>query len=297
MKISPIQNFYITNFSKNRPQKPKTSFYGDSFIKRSSTENIFNEGKSFKLDSYKQLSEDKKEILTEALDSRLFHIKNAGFHNYAMGLLLKNHLDKKYGEDNYIFECIGTSPAPIGRVLEFSGVEVHYLPISDLQEAYSGSAVVESNPSGAKEYKKFLSSQGIDENMLERNDKTYLFYDYTASGESLEKFEDMLFAMDIPTMDSRMKFESLNEDLKQIKVPENFKYKPQTDSYIWHFLASGASEDYGGVPHLPCKDIGEISNVIQKRTGYPERYFNFYTINKLNEDGLLKENPANKNSL
>ena len=29
---------------------------------------------------------------------------------------------------------------------------------------------------------------------------------------SREKFEDMLFTMGIPTMDSRMKFESLNED-------------------------------------------------------------------------------------
>ena len=293
MQISSLQNIYKINpIKQQQTQKPKVNFCGDCFVKAQSATDILNEGKSFKFDNYKKLSRiDKKELLKN-IDKKT---KEDTETNYKIAKEFKAYLDRIHGEDNYIFECIGTSPAPIARFLEFSGTEVHYLPISDLQSTHYINELVTDYKDNDNKYRDFLSSQGIYRGMEEDTNKKILFYDYTCSGQSLEMFRNLLgIKYDIWPSSYQMDFKSLNKDLLLICNKENAS---DVSNYINDFLEGCGSENYASVPHLNWKEVDKIDEVTSEKASEKERYFNFYTMYLLEQDGLLKENPANKNSL
>ncbi len=292
MQISSLQNIYKINPLKQQTQKPKVNFCGDCFVKNQSATDILNEGKNFKIDSYKKLSAiDKKELLKN-IDKKT---KEDAERNYKIAKEFKAYLDRIHGEDKYIFECIGTSPAPIARFLEFSGAEVHYIPISDLQRTVFINDIVTNYNDKDNKYKDFLSSQGIYRGMEEDTDKKILFYDYTCSGQSLHMFRNLLtIKYDIIPNSYQMDFRSLNKDLLLICNKENAQ---NVSNYINDFLEGCGSENYAGVPHLNWEQIEKIDDVKNETASEKERYFNFYTMYMLEQDGLLKENTANKNSL
>ena len=293
MQISSLQNIYKINpIKQQQTQKPKVNFCGDCFVKNQSATDILNEGKNFKIDSYKKLSAiDKKELLKK-IDKKT---KEDTETNYKIAKEFKAYLDRIHGEDNYIFECIGTSPAPIARFLEFSGTEVHYIPISNLQETHYINDIITGFNDNNNKYKDFLSSQGIYRGMEEDTDKKILFYDYTCSGQSLAMFRNLLgIKYDIIPSSYQMDFRSLNKDLLSICKKENIT---ELTNYLNDFLEGCGSEKYAGVPHLDWKEVEKIDEVKNEKSSEKERLFNFYTMYLLEQDGLLKENSANKNSL
>ena len=91
-----------------------------------------------------------------------------------------------------------------------------------------------------------------------------------------------------------MDFKSLNKDLRLISNKENSSL---IDDYVYEFLEGCNSENYASVPHLNWKEVDKIDEVTSEKASEKERYFNFYTMYLLEQDGLLKENPANKTSL
>ena len=319
MKISAIPQMYKTlgMAKKNNLVSFQKSIENiDTFVQtRNPYRILFYEGDSFKIDNYNKLTQAEKDKIDWDME---IEIKEDADMNFDVGKIFKKALDEKYGENGYIFNCIGTSPAPIGRFLEFSGVEVHYLPISGLKSfPLQMNLKFYAKEKGVEEYGKFLASQGIDKNITKNTDKKILFYDFTEKGATLDAFKHILDkTYGIPVDDEQIEFRSLNKDLekcldeeyrkilkdKSIKSKEIEKTKVNLtiNGYISYFLFSCNAEQYGDIPHLMYDELDSIFDKTKKSvydSKKRERSFNFRTMYKLEKEGLLKENLANKNSI
>ncbi len=251
-------------------------------------------------DDYKKLSaEQLQDFFYYNLDDNL---QIAVEDNLAVALPLKDFLDRKYGKDKYIFVSIGSSPSPIGRIFEFSGVETKYLPISDLMYADKYQDIVKS--AGFEDYEKFLKEQGISKKNLERHKKTFVFYDYTSSGHSLSLFKDlMMYHLNLP--EDKVDFRSLNEDLYYCcakkekplnRFDEESSNKDFADDYIMQYLADSHAEYFGGIRHLSCRMLSNIAEC-KIYSNDTSKIYNLYVMHRLEEMGILKNNPKNRKSL
>ena len=249
MIISSISKINKINNVFNLNRKPQVSFSQnvDTFKRTTfkSADKIFDSGRLFKFDNYNALTEvQKKELLKKVPYQIKFDVEK----NIQMGEKFKKSLDEKYGKDNYIFECIGTSPAGIGRYLEFTGSEVHYLPISGLKSLVKGAQLqfyVEDE--GIKKYGEFLSSQGIKEGMDKETDKQILFYDYTDSWKTLHTFRNILhdyYGIPMEFENSQFEYRSLNEDLRELA--ETDQEENDIDLYIEAYLEEERIDHDGG---------------------------------------------------
>lgn len=319
MKIQGISsNYFINNRKVQNPFVKRQNQQGDVFVSfKSSQDEEFIQKKKFGISDYNALTDFEKVLLKNTCNSEDKRRANV---NVELALDIKNQLDGIYGENEYVFECIGTSPSPIARVMEFMGVETHYFPISNLV-AYNfdkAKEEVEKDPIGKQKYSDYLASQGVKPNMLEEDDRTFIFYDFTSTGRSLALAKDLLEdCYDIP-ISYRIRYRSLNNDLhmlyddelftnerQQCRIMEDFPREKDVSkkcrivlNYIKKNLLEGEASLYGGVPHLSLsnlKDINEVETDILHRP--LEHKYNFLVIDKLNQMGLLKENPANKVSL
>ena len=246
------------------------------------------------------------------------NIKKAAKETVKVANLLKKNLDKKYGKDNYVFVSIGTSPACIGRVMEFSGVETKYLPITDLRDDRATIQNIAKNKEGVKAYKDFLTSQGITKERLENPDKHIIFYDYTSRGTSLRKFKYMLQEVfDLPTNNDKVEFRSINKDYYNLAAENPFVNAEKLGDYISHYLAGEYSYVYAGIPHLEYNKLEQINDILEENKKRPyedlissseadkikyrktetERRFSLFVMQELEKRGKLKHNPKNEKAL
>lgn len=250
---------------------------------------IFSRTKKFDIQDYDSLSALEKSVLREASTS----CKTAAEDSIKVGLKVKEKLDKYYGEDNYVFCCIGTSPSGIARVLEFAGTEVKYLPISRLNWLDSVDDWVKYQEKFPK-YTEFLKEQGLSRQEVSNSGKKYLFYDFVQQGMSLRVFEKMMkeyFGLDLPNVS----FHNVNY-LCQSACAKKIDPPQYSIDYIETYMNGCAIEKLGGVPHL---DIAEIDKIDECKNyeNLQAKMFNFCVIDTLAKKGLLQENPLNDNSL
>ncbi len=306
MKIQSINPLYlykntsINNKIANRINNTSTQ---DTFItsfkakeeKVTLANNALSKHNKLGIKVYKNLSlKEKLAIHTTTLLST----KEQAKETVKIAKFLKNTLDKEYGKNKYVFVSIGTSPACIGRAMEFMGVETKYLPISELRFSNSHKEEIKNNWQGQKAYSKFLKSQGIDRETIAKNDKTYLFYDFTASGRTLSKYKEVLSDFfDIPVNHSRIKFISINEELTAKAKDNIFIDDEKVEYYISKNMASQDSYEYAGVPHLNYGSLEKIEEVIKKEKTNTAKRFDFIIITELLKKGLLKNNPLNETSI
>lgn len=250
---------------------------------------IFSRSRKFTIEEYKSLSKLEKSVLREASKS----CKNHAEDSLQVGIKVKEHLDKKYGKDGYVFGCIGTSPAGVARVLEFSGVETKYLPISRLNWLDSVDSWKDHADKFDK-YQEFLAEQGLSPETVSNSKKEYLFYDYVQQGVSLIVFEKMMkehFGLDLPNVGfHNLNYLCYSSCAKHIDPP---KYAVD---YVWKYMGNCAIEEYSGVPHLDINEIDKIDEC-KKFESLQAKMFNFNIIDGLAKKGLLKQNPNNKNSI
>lgn len=330
MKISP-QNIYL--FSTNHSPLNKVSFKGaaivrsnntgDTFQKRSRTENKNKIGILQKLFGKKQPKihpaykaflekEDKftiSDYLSLSAEDKLAIKQEIGLENLLPACLsinfskgMKEFLDKKYGENAYVFVSIGTSPSLIAKVFECMGVETKYLPISKLGSKDSQTYNTDATFLKYKydKYGKFLKTQKITKDVLERGSKKYIFYDYTLSGETLKRFERIMKEkFSLPA--DKIEFRSLNKDLinlfnGKIIIDDNDAVR----QYIRDMLHHGGAQEFSSIRGLPITRI-DIANyepaALAKHEELKPKIFNFLIMDNLNSSKLLKENPLNSNSL
>lgn len=297
MKISAINSIKNNYFIKNKPVSFKQG--QDVFVKSAPTEyksffEIINKKRKFDISDYKSLSpreiESKKRLADESLTY-------AVEENIFAGNLVKDYLDKTYGKDKYVFACIGTSPSGIGRVLEFSGVETKYLPVTNFRAYTYISDYLDKNPDAENKYLSFLKTQGIDEKTIKNNDKTVLFVDYTHRGDTLECFECFIKNR-AKIDDKKVEFISLNDLMTEaLPVKDYTEDYFRLCDYMTSYLAAAKISEYAGVPHLRLEEFKDMDEIINEYNDLPTNLFNLLVIDELNKQGKLIENPKNKKSI
>ena len=319
MKIQGISsNYFINNRKVQNSFVQKQSQQGDVFVSFKSNDypkRILQDKMKFGISDYMKLSSEEKDNI------RWYKCERQDFRraqtNIELALELKESLDKEYGEGNYVFECIGTSPAPIARVFEFMGIETHYIPISSLHDydLEDNKKTINKYPENKKAYGSYLKKQGLSSDMLKDNDKHFLFFDYTYSGNSLKKFEKILQdEFDVPKSD-RIKYISLNQKLYSFVGDEMSSWEKKHNTledyvhashkcqkiinYVDSYFRLSEAANVGGVPHVPIYALNTIDEMETYSPYLWERFqvYNFCVMDKLNEMGLLKQNPLNNGVL
>ena len=92
---------------------------------------VLERSRKFGLGEFLSLRKAEKTALKKITEEDL---ENDAKINTKIGLKLRDKLDNEYGKNKYVFVCIGTSPSGIARVMEFSGVETKYIPISHFNQ-------------------------------------------------------------------------------------------------------------------------------------------------------------------
>lgn len=253
------------------------------------TESILSRTHKFTIADYKSLTKLEKSILRRSSEEA----KQAAKDSIQVGLKLKEKLDNRYGENSYVFCSIGTSPSGVARVMEFSGVETKYLPISGLRY-FHHEEVFRKFDKKFPTYKQFLEEQGISKDSIEKSGKHFLFYDYTMTGESLRVFRRIL--------EERLGIDSKLADCYSFDYAcysASAKHIDPADyavDYVKKYVRDEKMENYGGIDHLPIWKIDEIDKC-KKYSNNDAKLFNFFVIDELNKRQLLKYNPLNKKSL
>lgn len=286
---SRIGNLFRINSKNSHVQNGDTCEFTPEAKLKSQSKQILSRFRKFDISSYNSLSKAEKAVLRKTSSQA----QDAADKTIKMGLKLKEHLDKQYGEDKYVFVSIGTSPSGIGRVMEFSGVETKYLPISGLKHYYEDDAYKEFEED-FPEYIEFLAEQGLTKEKMSNSDKVYLFYDYTLTGKSLAVFQKMM-REDFDLDNENMKFKSLDYECYSASTEKNSPAQYAFD-YVKEYITDEKIAGFGGVPHLPIWEICWIEECKHKPKEMYKR-FNFLVIDALHQKKMLKENPANKNSL
>ncbi len=305
MKISQINQVNYANFLKgfsaanNTSVRKTVSFQAltcDTFVSQNEKEKeiskrVFASTKKFKIKDYKKLHGEELEAVRKVCTDD-FDVYITAKDNVDHALKLKSYLDAKYGKDKYVFCSIGRSPAGLARVFEFMGVETKYLPISGLRNFPDFDCVLGA-ADGLKEYGRFLRKQGISNEDISFSDKSYLFYDFTASGRSLLYFKDLITKY-FRIKQKNMHFLSINDDLINAQSSEYELRK--ANYYIENYLRTSEIESFSGIPDLRVSRLFDIDKC-RNTERVTAKKFNFLVIDMLNAKGLLKENSKNKKSL
>lgn len=257
--------------------------------KQNASEILAAAGK-FAPENYFSLSAEQKDIIKRTCSEE---IVEAADDNIKMGLGLKKMLDERYGEDGYVFVSIGTSPAGVGRVMEFSGVETKYLPISGLRCLHKPENITVEDDK-FKEYKKFLEKQGLSKSRIKNDKKIFYFTDYTATGTTLNLFH-YIMKHKFGISSKNIQYMSFNKELSD-SFSNNPQNQKQAERYIEKYLNESLIALYSGVPHLSIECIDRVNVCPSYQTESTKRY-NFLIMDNLYNKGLLRANQANKTSL
>ena len=189
LKTPKLNRFFSlpspTNSFSFKALQEDTFTLSDKEKQKRDVEKLLGEKRKFSIPSYMKLASSDIDKINETIVSRTHNVAE---RSVDIALDLKEYLDETYGKDSYVFCCVGTSPAGVARAFEFMGVETKYLPISGLTHVRDFKYYRDLYP----KYLEFLSSQGLSKDKIEKSPKTYLFFDYTFTGNSLKIFENMM---------------------------------------------------------------------------------------------------------
>lgn len=280
-----------SRLNRDFPAKLPSLIY-DSFTlsKEAKAKKALFQERKFGVDDYRSMNSVEKSFFGFKIPQ---DIKQAAAASVDTALFLKEHLDQKYGKGKYVFCCIGTSPSTLARVFEFSGVETKYLPISDMSVCRNES-LMKFYSTKVPNYSKFLEEQGISQENVSKSSKTYLFYDYTCSGNSLDNFQVMMNELVGIDADNVL-FKSINGELDSCCETDE-EYDKHAFRYVQDFMFYNKAEKLGGVPHLMLRHLDEISSCVPSDS-IESRQFNFSVMEILSRRGLLRENPQNRFAL
>ena len=278
--ITPQLDTFIQ--TKGYPNIKTTHFYRIPKIKRTPKSGKFN------IQDYKNLSKTEKEFISENIPNE---IKELAMVNVGVGIALKQAFDDKYGEGNYKFISLGTSPALTAKVMELMGADVVYLPMSYAHTTCTKHWLQESPYIDF--YKGYMENIGLTNENLRKENKRGIICDYTVSGRSLELSEFMLkgpLGLD----------ESLLDTYTMNNLIQNSPYIQEDvkDRYLNELLKKEKAADYCDVSHFSFIDkrpfnSGKI-NSSKSLIKYFEDYrakssnpYNFSVMKILEDENLL----------
>ncbi len=305
LKVSDNKNLaYAPAFKKAMAYNPSLAPHHsthDYFIKRAQGKNSPRADemsdkdeklpKRFELQDFNKISRRRKEAAYETVPDGIKSLVNT---DIGLGIAFKQTLDKKYGEGNYKFVSLGTSPACVAKAMELMGEDVVYLPMSFSSATCAKPWLMKSPYIGM--YKEYMSRKGLTNENLEKEKKTAVICDYTFSGRSLELSEFMLTGP-LGLDKNRVETATMNSMIENSPLlPREVK-----DEYLDNILKKEKTAVFCNVPHFSFLDKTLIaSGKIQGADSLSE-YFDTYctdtsnvynfTLMKALEDFNLLYNP------
>ena len=282
---TPQADYFLKS---NADEKSITQSCSCNVLRSFTLEDFHNKIDKFKIEEYLLLNaSDKSEIRDVVF--KFESIQEAANSSVELAVDYKNFLDKKYGKGSYVFISIGFSPSLIAKAFECMGVKTRYLPISELSKAYESLDGIDFS-----NYFDFLKKQELSPEEVGADDKSYIFADYTGSGRTLENFEKLI-REEFGLSSSKIEFRSVNKDLQQSCLNTR-----RVNQYIDTYFRYADAHNFSSIAHLSVLAVGDTEMSNDRLTLHEEilpKLFNFAVMDKLNEMGLLKENPGNECTL
>lgn len=243
---------------------------------------ILDTSNNMQLEDYNDLSEKSKEVLRKEaskISDKNYGVSSENVVNTA--LTIKNNLDEKYGEGNYVFCSIGQSPAIYANVLESLGVKTKIIMYSKTIER--------SNLSSSNErlelYKDYLNKSGLSAEEIKKSGKVYVFTDHAYMGETIKLFKRLL------------KNKQIGLNLKNINVIEmkelacqreaNGELNLQENNYI-NYMSECSLKKYSYIPYdLENEYLKNYRTQPKSNESYNAKIFRFALIDELHKKGLI----------
>lgn len=239
--------------------------------------------------SVQSLPMEVKEFLREITPLR---IKELAQMNCFAAEKIKNKLDKKYGENNYVLIAIGRSVSSIAELMGKNGVDTKIIPLSGLRKC----EVNDIPKKALKVYKNFLAQIGLSKTDLSKNkDKKYILIDYAYYGRSLKRAEELLKTDEIFGDTTNLLSLSVNdileEDFNQRGFRTLFQFNRFKDySYVGKLNAENLEQVYKQcVPERIKEFSGNITQGLRKLF-----WFNvFDSLNQNNYKNIVPKKELN----
>ena len=235
MKIdyfTSIANIYANNrynvqksVSYNLPVL-KTGVTQDTFVKYPS----FTSAEPYTVDWYKKLDSEKKEAIGKRADDYIYN--NVFYLHYDVPFnralkytdiatdCVKDSLNKKYGEGNYVVIPVGRSLSALCKCL---GYKIGEDKVKPLPMSSAGRFLHEVKcDEDINLLKKYLKSVDLTKRKVRKSDKHFIFMDYCHTGNSLKgvktlfESDDMWGHLDNVHFEDVMKLLPKAEDVKEI---------------------------------------------------------------------------------
>lgn len=214
--------------------------------------------------------------------------KKAAHASVVTGLKTKEMLDNLYGKDGYVFVSIGTSPAGVAKTLEYEGVDVRYLPISNLRflDGIKNVSKDAINLYIDSKYDKFLDDIGLTKEKIEEDKRHYVFCDYTKNGATLKIIES---AVSDAYKVNKNKFSciSLNNNLENYMEENYSNDNDEVFEYMDKYMGESKIAKYSGIPHISYVSLQDISKAVERKKTKEENDFEFAVCYYLKKQSII----------
>lgn len=240
-------------------------------------------GRTFTPDDYFAMSS--KQI--KAVKSAFPEYRTIAEHQLEYGLKLKDFLEDKYKDQPFVFVSVGRSPDALARVLEYTGIETKYLPISNLKYHDSYRSFMKAHKYDTYYYQSVLKNKGLTPKAMQESGKKYLFYDYSFSGKSYMIFKQlMLDEFNLPK--DAVEFNILNDDLAEAinsKGKTECGLSPQ--EFLFTYMQSQNTEKIAKTPELRAENFRHARSVMSGPEPIKSSIYSFWLIDMLYNSGQL----------
>ena len=248
----------------------------ENFLKTSAPE--MEAAKSFTRDDYNKLSNKEKEQLREFVNTRFnfSYGKNRvksiiqedvmfldGFSN-----IVKDKLDKKYGQGGYVLIGIGSSPSCMLELIKEKGVETINMPFS--KDVLNNSGCWVKNSSKQIDWAKYLKNFSLSVEDIEKykkDNKKVVILDYEGTGRTKELLEYKL-KYDAKLQPTDYEFEDLGRLCWDADVY-------QTELFIENYLTQRKAKLYS-----TCQNAGNTTDFYENIQDY-EKEYKWHPLTKL----------------
>ncbi|MCI1273406.1 MAG: hypothetical protein LKG27_03110 [Clostridiaceae bacterium] len=294
MKIPEVSYNFMHRVTSVFKSKPKVTTQGlpdilyqvsnDTFCKSPiKTIEDFYKAQKFEVEDYKNMTPELKNRIAKSVPAGVKYRVN---ETIGPSIAIKSFLDKKYGENNYIFLSLGTSPSTVAKALEFMGVETKYMPGSKLSELYCHHPHFYYK---IKAYAKYMNDLGIERKLLKSRQKKLVCYDFTFSGESLRMFKYMAWHEGKLSI-FNTRFRSLNDDL--YKIAREKGHANMFDYFVKNHMGCSNVQHFSTIPHINFMEFDNIEKIMKNHNYTRDvKFFNFDLFKAL-EDKMAKCNQS-----
>lgn len=293
--INSIANTYSINFLKPKASSTQQvkSLSSDTFVRSTSFKGRDKWAELIDtMDPIKYSNLDEKEKNELRAVMKEFCYDEQATEAAKAAKVLKCSLDEEYGEDKWVYVSIGRSCSLLAKALEFMGTDAKSIPISGLSSGIQhGKELTEKE--GFDKYRNFIYDLGLNPESVKNSGKTYVFQDFTSSGNSLKRFEEFLKTDEMGLDLENVVFESINDRLEKsypkLKEYGVENFHPTMFVYRYLGLQVFGLKQKSSLQQLYPNELNRIDYLKNANSNCMNRLFEFGILDKMNELGTLKQ--------